>query len=162
MRDDAHDLEMTLPTCFFLALENREVALSLELAVEKSSFGEFGLHADEKSTCVDSVQALFLTVMSDRKIKVVDSMVHYISCNYCGGSSKIPLPRHLEKTLRVLMRKECTSEDVRRAVGKGVTRNAMNNRLEDLRMYGFVQRTKRGKEWVYRYATETIKTDAAA
>lgn len=73
-----------------------------------------------------------------------------IICGRCGGTGTMPMPEWLSETLALIPRKSAvTTADIGRKI-PGVTRNAQNNRLECLRLLGFVSRERRGKFWLYR------------
>lgn len=59
---------------------------------------------------------------------------------------QLQLSEILTDTLHALGRKRATAGELQIP---GVSRNAINNRLESLRRLGFVQRERRGKFWVY-------------
>lgn len=69
-----------------------------------------------------------------------------IPCRHCEGSGKETLPEPLRQTLMKLGKKRATSEDLRE---EGVTREAINNRLEQLRELGFVSREREGRFFLY-------------
>lgn len=69
-----------------------------------------------------------------------------IQCETCHGTGREPLSELLTETLGMLGRRQATAVDL---MIDGMTKNAINNRLEHLRRLGFVQRQRRGKFWVY-------------
>lgn len=74
-----------------------------------------------------------------------------IPCHECGGTGQEPMPEGLLETLSMLGRKMAVAQDL---TVPGMTRSAINNRLESLRALGFVQRQRRGKFWVYSAVTK--------
>ena len=80
----------------------------------------------------------------------------HVPCPTCGGSGQVPFarqyPRHA-RTCRLLY--GCppqSATDLHRAAVTpyepiGIT--AWSQRLEDLRALGFVEREKRGRQWLY-------------
>lgn len=42
-----------------------------------------------------------------------------------------------------------TSESIHNLISDQISRNGVNNRLEKLRSYGFLDRTRHGKWWLY-------------
>lgn len=70
-----------------------------------------------------------------------------IKCPECAGAGTIPLPPHLEQTLADLGKLTKPAEYL--AV-RGLTVNAISNRLSDLLRLGLVTRHKEGRQWFYR------------
>jgi DNA-binding transcriptional ArsR family regulator len=79
--------------------------------------------------------------------------IPHVSCYRCKGTGSVPMPAHLFAVLLEV-----------RAAGRGITasevakqlytltglgKTAFNNRLEDLRALGLVNRYRDGKTWVY-------------
>lgn len=75
-----------------------------------------------------------------------------IPCHKCEGTGVLPLPDPLDETLSEIKGPTTTEKLFRKF--PGVTRNAQNNRLEELRALGFLKRERQGKEFIY---TKTSK-----
>ena len=75
-----------------------------------------------------------------------------IECRSCGGSGYIEMPEELWIVLFALDGHPNTAAVVLESLnnmGEYISVNAVNNRLERLRDYGFLIRKKMGRSWVY-------------
>ncbi len=80
-----------------------------------------------------------------------------VKCHACGGIGEVPLKPELLETLMALPRAGMHAAEVASFLRSESTKNAMNNRLEDLRSLGLVTRSRRGKFWIYRKAPKPAK-----
>lgn len=78
------------------------------------------------------------------------------SCGACDGTGRVPLPPSLLEMLILLKnRRQLTATDLRRLTKADVGVTAINNRLEELRRLGLVERERytgpgRGKHgWLW-------------
>lgn len=75
-------------------------------------------------------------------------------CTSCRGTGKVSLEGALLDTLSKFSGKtRLTCADLHDP-GRGVTKNATNNRLEKLRGFGLLLRERKGREWSYYRAPE--------
>lgn len=74
-----------------------------------------------------------------------------IKCCKCDGKGEIPLPAHLERTLSAVGSGLKTTEQIYRRDPdrKKISRNAINNRLNDLLELGLITRYRLGKFITY-------------
>ncbi len=75
-----------------------------------------------------------------------------IKCRECGGKGKVEMPEELWIVLFSLDGHPMTAAEVLEGLnnmGEYISVNAVNNRLERLRKFGFLVRKKRGRSWVY-------------
>lgn len=78
-------------------------------------------------------------------------MQHKMPCPRCEGAGEIPLSDALEDTLASLKEYGPMTAPNLRPLAKGstLTNTAVNNRLEDLRNLGFVERKRSRRGWTY-------------
>lgn len=71
-------------------------------------------------------------------------------CQNCQGSGKAPLSRFLFATLSLFARgATLTAEQVHARQGLAEVRTAANNRLENLRKLGLIDRSRDGRAYHY-------------
>lgn len=79
-----------------------------------------------------------------------------VPCPTCKGKSTIDMSPRLRETFALFPRgKRLTSADVHTLLESGSSTNSVNNRLEDLRKLGFLDRKRTGKYWSYFRAPKT-------
>lgn len=74
-----------------------------------------------------------------------------VPCRHCNGKGSNPLAKELSDTLALFKgAKQFNSEEAQQALGLGdISRNAINNRLEDLRALGLIDRIRKGRSFYY-------------
>jgi DNA-binding transcriptional ArsR family regulator len=75
-----------------------------------------------------------------------------IDCGKCGGKGKTPLDDTRWKTLQLLARlKRASAPELYEQSGEKdhIGPSALNQRLEDLRKLGLVDREREGSSWTY-------------
>lgn len=85
------------------------------------------------------------------------------NCPTCQGTGKVELEGALRETLA-----RFTSKSLRLSANdlhepsSGITKNAMNNRVEKLRRMGLLSRTRAGRVWIYSRADGAPAAQPAA
>jgi DNA-binding HxlR family transcriptional regulator len=76
-----------------------------------------------------------------------------VTCPMCGGVGDVPFAKVHARLARLCERMysqpPLSAQDLHAAAPGDVSVTAYNNRLEDLRALGFVERRKQGRRWVY-------------
>lgn len=74
-----------------------------------------------------------------------------IKCAACNGTGKQRLPEALERTIRLFKpKKRITASEAHELLAEHqITVAAVNNRLEDLRKLGLLNRKRDGKSYLY-------------
>lgn len=76
-----------------------------------------------------------------------------VTCRACRGTGRVDLVPSLRRVLDFLRRGPATAIELRamelETVGDAPSANAFNNRLEELREYGFVGRARDHRGWRY-------------
>jgi hypothetical protein len=76
-----------------------------------------------------------------------------VTCRTCDGTGRVDLAPTLRWTLRYLRRGAATAKELMavelKRFGIAPSQQAFNNRLEELREYGFVGRSRERRGWRY-------------
>jgi hypothetical protein len=74
-----------------------------------------------------------------------------VACSTCGGTGKVKLSLVLWRVLTMVQDGQDTATLIYAALEgeSDVKKCAINNRLEELRAFGLLGRTMRGRQWVY-------------
>jgi hypothetical protein len=86
----------------------------------------------------------------------VKTTIPKICCPKCNGSGHVDLYPDLLETLKLVrtLKLPTASAIKPRLTNQQMSVTAVNNRLEDLRKLGLVDRTRQGRQWVYKPTTK--------